>query len=222
MPGKLHRGLFVTGTDTGVGKTSVACLLLRGLRERSIEIGVMKPVETGVGEGGPEDARALCEAAGCADSLEVVCPQQFALPAAPNVAAQAEGRSVDRAAIEDAWNVLRARHRRILVEGAGGLRVPLDDNFDMGDLAASLKLPVLLVARGALGTINHTRLTLDRIGERRIPLLGVVINCADGPLSASDEANLGFLRDELGSLLLGEIPYSPGPGAIEPILERLL
>ena len=96
-------GLFVTGTDTEVGKTLVACTLVRALRARGIDVGVMKPVETGVGEGGPLDALALRRAAGAPDPLEAVCPQRFALPAAPTVAAAAEGREVDLRRVDRAF-----------------------------------------------------------------------------------------------------------------------
>jgi dethiobiotin synthetase len=98
----VSRGCFVTGTDTGVGKTRVACALVRGLRRRGIDAGAMKPIETGVAAAGPLDALALREAAGGEDPLDDVCPQRFALPAAPTAAARHEGRAVDVAALDDA------------------------------------------------------------------------------------------------------------------------
>ena len=97
-------GLFITGTDTDAGKTVVSCAIARGLRSAGIDVGVMKPAETGVPVEGPYDARALIEAAGVSDSLELVCPQQFDLPAAPLASARAEGREVDLAAIDSAFN----------------------------------------------------------------------------------------------------------------------
>jgi dethiobiotin synthetase len=206
-------GLFVTGTDTGVGKTVVACALARALRARGQDPGVMKPVETGVGPAGPLDALALREAAGVRDSLEEVCPQAFALPAAPAVAAEAEGRRVDLGRIRAAAAALRARHDLLLVEGAGGALVPLAAGITMADLAGELGLPVLVVARGALGTINHTLLTLEALAEREIPLAGVVVSHGRTPLSAADAANLGWLRAALGPRLLGEIPPLADPTA---------
>jgi len=217
-------GLFVTGTDTGVGKTVVACALVRALRARGLDAGAMKPAETGVGPEGPLDALALAEAAGGADPLDDVCPQRFALPAAPTVAAAAEGRAVDRAAIRSAFARLRERRDLVVVEGAGGLLVPLAEGASMADLARELGLPVVVVARAALGTINHTLLTLEAAASRGLRLAGVVVSHAGGPLSEADAANLGALRTALGERLVGEIPplaagARPEPGCLE--LERL-
>ena len=213
-------GCFVTGTDTGVGKTLVACALLRALRARGIDVAGFKPVETGVGEAGPLDAIALREAAGGADALELVCPQRFALPAAPTVAAQAEARAVDVAAIDAAFEELSARHEFVLVEGAGGLLVPAADGLTMADLAARWSLPLLLVARAALGTINHTRLSLESAAARGLEVKGLVICHAGGPLSQADAANLKPLLDAPGAPLLGVIPplasgELPAPDAID-------
>lgn len=209
-------GLFVTGTDTGVGKTFVACALLGALRARGLDVGAMKPVETGVGPEGPEDARRLREAAGAEDPLEEVCPQRFALPAAPSVAAEAEGRRVELGGLRAAFARLRARHDLLLVEGAGGLLVPLDARTSMADLAAELAFPLLVVARARLGTINHTLLTLEVARARGLPVAGVVVCHADGPLSDADAANLGALRRDLGERLVGEIPPREEGGPARP------
>ena len=204
-------GLFVTGTDTGVGKTLVACALARALRARGVDLGVLKPAETGVGPAGPLDALALREAAGAEDPIDEVCPEAFALPAAPAVAARAEGRKVDLGRIRDAAARLRARHRFLLVEGAGGALVPLASGVHMLDLAGELELPALVVARGALGTINHTLLTLEALEARGLSLAGVVLSHGPAPLSAPDAANLAWLRKALGSRLLGELPPLADP-----------
>ena len=204
------RGLFVTGTDTGVGKTVVSCALVRALRERGVDAGAMKPIETGVGPEGPLDAIALRDAAGASDPLEDVCPQRFALPAAPNVAAEAESRRVDLDAIRSALARIARRRDLVVVEGAGGLLVPIRDGGTMADLAQGMGLPLLIVARAALGTINHTLLTLEAAAGRGLPVVGVVVSHAGGELSAADAANLSALRAELGNRLVGEIP------ALEP------
>jgi dethiobiotin synthetase len=199
-------GLFVTGTDTGVGKTLVACALARSLRAGGVDVGVMKPVETGVGPEGPTDALALRAAAGSGDPIEDVCPAPFALPAAPAVAAQAEGRSVDLRRIHAAAMRLRARHDFLLVEGAGGLLVPLTAAASMADLAAELGFPLLVVARASLGTINHTLLTLEVAERRGLAIAGVVVSHATGALPAADATNLEALREALGRRLRAEIP----------------
>jgi len=199
-------GCFVTGTDTGVGKTVVSRVLIRWLRARGVDVGAMKPIETGVGAAGPLDAIALAEAAGRPDPLDDVCPLRFALPAAPTVAAAAEGRDIDLGSVERSFARLAQRHEFVVVEGAGGLLVPAGATASMADLALRLKLPVLIVARATLGTINHTLLTLEAAGARNLDVIGVVISHPEGALSAPDRANLGALRDALGERVIGEIP----------------
>jgi len=206
----------VAGTDTDVGKTRVACALLRGLRDRGLRVAGMKPVETGVGEAGPLDALALREAAGNPSSLGDVCPQFFALPAAPNVAARAEHRQVDLQRIQAAYARLHARHDVVVVEGAGGLRVPLVDDVDMAALARRLEVPVLLVARAALGTLNHTLLSLEALAREEIDLLGVVVSHTQGTLGDAHTQNLAELKRRLGTRLLGELPYLARDAPLPP------
>ena len=202
----MTRGFFVTGTDTGVGKTVVSCALVRAMRENNLNIGVMKPIETGVEEAGPLDAQALAKAAANADTLDEICPLQFALPAAPNVAARVEAKAVDLSRVLSSYHHLAARHEWMLVEGAGGLTVPTTDDASMADLASQLQLPLLVVARPALGTINHTRLTLAYARSQGLPVLGVVISHSER-ITEPDRENLDFLRGELGDALLAEIPF---------------
>jgi len=199
------RGFFITGTDTGVGKTVAACALVRALRDRGIDVGVMKPMETGVGPDGPLDAQSLREAAASKDTLDEICPIQFKLPAAPNVAADDESRTVDLELVRDGYRELASRHELMVVEGAGGLLVPTAHGSDMGDLARELELPLIVVARMALGTINHTLLTLREVERRGLALAGVILSEANGPLSDADQKNLEHLRRELGELRVGEI-----------------
>ena len=221
------RGVFVTGTDTGVGKTVVACALVSALRDRDIDVGVMKPCETGVGPAGPLDAIALARAAGDPDPIERVCPVRLALPAAPNVAAEHEGRVLDLDGLVDGYRGLAARHDFMVVEGAGGLLVPTRPPACMADLALSLGLPILVVTRTNLGTINHTLLTLAEAERRGLDVVGVVASHASGPLSDADSANFAHLRAVLGGALVGEIPPlkagAPAPAdglALDRILTR--
>ncbi len=210
MPG----GLFVTGTDTGVGKTVVGCALVEALHRRRLDVGVMKPVETGVGPQGPLDAISLAESAQTTDDLELVCPQRFALPAAPIAAAEAEGRKVDLDAIRAAFDRLAPRHERMVVEGAGGLLVPIRADYTMADLARDLALPLLVVTRATLGTINHTQLTLEVARHRGLAVAGVVISHGPRPISTTDARNLEALRAALGDLLVGEVPTLDPSGAV--------
>ncbi len=204
-------GFFVTGTDTGVGKTVASCGLVRALRAEGIDAGAMKPIETGVGADGPQDAQALRRAAGDLDPLADVCPIQLPLPAAPSVAAADAGSAIELEPIEDAFARIAARRAAVVVEGAGGLLVPIRDGlqgqgFDMADLAARLGLPLIVVARAALGTINHTLLTLEAAASRGLEVAGVVICHCTGPLSEADALNLAPLRGQLGDRLIAEIP----------------
>ena len=190
----MKAGVFVTGTDTGVGKTVAACALVRGLRDRGLDVGVMKPIETGVdAAAGPLDAIALSAAAGDPDPLDRVCPVRFALPAAPCVAAEDEGKKVDLEPVREAFGELASKHDWMVVEGAGGVLVPTTPDATMTDLAKELGLPVLLVARPALGTINHTRLCVEETLRRGLDLVGVIIS-HDHVVSDADAKNLDYLR----------------------------
>ncbi len=222
-------GIFVTGTDTGVGKTVVSRALIAAFRKAGLKVGAMKPIETGVGEEGPLDAIAMRDAGGVTDPLETICPQQFALPAAPNAAARAEGREVDIAAIDAAYETLAKGRDLMVVEGAGGLLVPIRDDWTMAELARRLDLPLLVVARASLGTINHTALTLEVAASKELPVLGVIISHGCRPISAADASNLLVLKNFLGNRLIGEIlPLGPTEAPpsdaieIDALTQRLL
>ena len=201
------RGLFVTGTDTGVGKTFVACGVLRALRRRGLNVGAMKPAETDVAPGvDPADAAALRAAAGADDPLDLVCPLRLRAPLAPLAAARAEGREVELASVREAFSELSRRHAFLLVEGAGGLLVPLAEGFTYAELAVETELPVLVVARRGLGTLNHTALTLEACAARSLAVEGVVLNRAPGaPEDASEETNAAVLEGEFGARVLAEL-----------------
>ena len=198
--------LFVTGTDTGVGKTTVACALLAAARARGLRAMAIKPVETGCardpdGPLRPADALALERAS--RDPLarrETAAPDRpteptpistvyrFAAPLAPSVAARMAGDAVALAPIVRAVDRLRSlAPDLLLIEGAGGLLVPLSESTDMTDLAAALAVPLLVVARDSLGTINHTLLTLEAAAARGLRVAGVVL-CAAAPGTSDRDA----------------------------------
>jgi dethiobiotin synthetase len=176
----------------------------------------MKPIETGVPLAGPEDARALIRAAGVDDPIDLVCPLRYAMPAAPEAAAAKEGRAVPIEAITEAYATLSRRHDFIIVEGAGGILVPLDARVSMADLASQLDLSVLVVGRASLGTINHTLLTLEACAARALDVVGVVLSHATGPLSEADSHNLDVLKRALGEHLVGEIAPHARPDEVDP------
>jgi len=213
-------GCFVTGTDTGVGKTLVGCAIVRALRARGVDVAVRKPIETGVGPEGPLDAQALRAAAGSGEPLDAVCPVALPLPAAPSVAAADAGRDVPLERLLEGVRAAIARHAFTLVEGAGGLLVPIAAGYTMADLARDLALPLVIVARARLGTLNHTHLTLEAARARGLRVAGVVISHGDGALSDADAKNLAWLRNELGTLVVGEVSALapgtlPAPDAID-------
>lgn len=200
------RGLFVTGTDTGVGKTFVAAGLAALLRRRGIDVGVMKPISTG---GSPsEDALMLARAAGADDAMEEINPVCFPEPLAPTVAARRCGGTVELEKVWRAFHAISRRHKFIIVEGIGGLLVPLAEGLAVADLAKGMGLPVLIVARAGLGTINHTLLTIEAARSRGLRVAGVVLNQAEpGAWGASEETNAGEIEAHGGVAVLGVIRY---------------
>ncbi|MBK5276895.1 MAG: dethiobiotin synthase [Desulfuromonadales bacterium] len=175
----MKRGIFITGTDTDVGKTVVAAVLARLLRMRGIKVGVMKPVTSGCREENnrlvSDDALLLCQAAGvtCSDD---VAPYLLREPVAPAEAAKIDGIMIDFSRIRESYDRLASAHDFMIVEGAGGLMVPLAGGLLIADLARQLDLPLLVVARPDLGTINHTVLTCFAAQQMELKVAGVVVN----------------------------------------------
>ncbi len=207
------RGLFVTGTDTGVGKTEVACALVAGWRARGLDVGVMKPAQSGVEDGEPTDADRLRDAAGGADPLALVCPYSLRAPLAPAVAARLEGVEISLAHLVACAGELARRHQALLVEGAGGLLVPLTESHTYADLAAALGLPVLLVARAGLGTVNHAALTCEALRARGLAVAGVVLNRATAAADPSEPHNAGEIERLTGVRVIASLPFEPDPAA---------
>jgi dethiobiotin synthetase len=174
------KGVFITGTDTGVGKTYVGAQLAKALRDKGINVGVMKPIETGCrmrrGILYPSDGYALKRAAKAEDSIDLIVPIQLRKPLAPLVAAKLERKKIDLKKIDRTYQTLRKRHEFVIVEGAGGALVPIQEDFFMIDLAKRLKLPVILVIGNRLGAINHALLTIEAIQKRSLPFAGWILN----------------------------------------------
>ncbi len=209
------RGLFVTATDTGVGKTEVACAIVRGHRARGLDVAAMKPAQSGHAPGEPSDADRLRAAAGADDPAELVCPYSFGPPLAPAVAARVEGRTVSLARILDAARALASRHAALVVEGAGGLLTPLTDSETYADLAVALRLPVLVVARAGLGTVNHTALTCEALRARGLAVHGIVLNRASAGADPSEPHNAGEIERLTGARVLAALPHEADIAARE-------
>jgi dethiobiotin synthetase len=205
----MARGLFITGTDTGVGKTRVAVALIYALRAQGLRVAAMKPVSAGNEPGQlNEDVVALMRAANVAADVSDVNPYAFAEPIAPHIAAQRAGVTIDLSIIAEAYSRLAETADMVVVEGAGGWRVPLNEREDMADLAQRLGLPVVLVVGLRLGCLNHAVLTAESIANRHLPWAGWVGNHID-PSMAQQATNLDALRLRLPEPCLGVQDFSP-------------
>jgi dethiobiotin synthetase len=222
---------FVTGTDTGVGKTTVACAILAAARARGLHVEASKPVETGcsIDEEGwrhPPDGMALLHAVTGKPGGEPDGVFLYQAPLAPSVAAELEHRPIALPLIERWIRGLRSRTPDLLlVEGAGGLLVPLTDELDMAGLAAALELPLLVVARDSLGTINHTLLTLEAAARRSLPVAGVILSAsAAGTARRDAERNALEISRRGGAPVLGILPHQDdlSPAALGRAAEAAL
>jgi dethiobiotin synthetase len=206
----MNRGIFITGTDTGVGKTIVAATLARLLRMRGLNVGVMKPVTSGCREEEgclvSDDALLLCQAAGIDCSADTA-PYLLREPVAPAEAATLDGVRIDFARIREAFDRLAAAHDFMIVEGAGGLMVPLSGGLLVADLVRQLELPLLVVARPNLGTINHTVLTCFAAVQMDLKVAGVIIN--NYPLSPdlAERSAAHHIGSLCGAPVLGLWPH---------------
>jgi dethiobiotin synthetase len=200
------KGLFIAGTDTGVGKTLVAAGLARMLVNRGVKVGVFKPVASG---GVPSrDGKLLQKAARLPDSAyHEIVPVHYKQPLAPWVAAWKEG-AVPLKKIEKAFRKVLKKYDRLIVEGIGGILVPIQKSFWAIDWKIKWKLPVLVVARAGLGTINHTLLTVEALQMRKIKVLGVLVNGYKGKTIA-EKTNTRVLRKLLDVPVYGPLKFNP-------------
>jgi dethiobiotin synthetase len=214
------KGLFLTGTDTAVGKTFITAGIARCLRRQGRAVRVAKPVATGAawveGRWRSEDTWQLAIAAGQETELAAITPWVFAEPVAPAVAARLQGRQLELRQMADAVRRVDAPEGVLLVEGVGGLLCPLTERETVADLVAELELPLVIVARNTLGVLNHTLLTLDAARQRGLAVAGVVVNTTDADWNQARATNADELTRWIAVPLLCEVPYQPGPATAEP------
>lgn len=215
MKKEKNHGIFVTGTDTGVGKTVVAAGIAAAMRARSIHVGVMKPLHTGCrivkGKLRPDDSLLLARAAASDDPVELITPFMFREPAAPYAAAKKHHLVINTGKITDGFNELCRRHDYVIVEGIGGVLVPVTGNCYVADLIKNLKIPALLVTRPDLGSINHTMLSISCLKTKKIHLSGIVISkCTKGRGSFAEKTFQDTIETLSGIPVLGTIPYITG------------
>jgi len=206
----MHTGFFITGTDTGVGKTLVTCALLNALAQQGRQVVGMKPVAAGCelasGSMQCEDVAQLQAHSNVTAPLDLVNPYAFAPPVAPHIAAEQAGVEIDLEHILAKYNALQQMADVVLVEGVGGFMVPLNANETTADLSIKLALPVILVVGMRLGCINHALLTAQAIAHAGLHLAGWVANQIDPAMQAT-ASNLHTLKSRIASPLLGVVPY---------------
>lgn len=199
-------GYFITGTDTGVGKTLVSCALLHAFAARGKTVAGMKPVVAGCENGKWMDVEFLIAASNVAAPREWIAPYALTLPVAPHIAAKRMGIEIDPAVILRACRALQNVAETVIVEGIGGFLVPLNSQYDTGDMALALGFPVILVVGVRLGCLNHALLTAQAVRATGLPLTGWVANQVD-PKMIEFEENVRTLEQRLACPLLGVLPF---------------
>ena len=207
-------GFFITGTDTGVGKTHVCCLLIEALKEQGLRVAAMKPVAAGVeADGVNDDVRKLMAASNVHATLRDINPYSFVPPIAPHIAAQQAGVDIDLDVIAESYARLRSVSDVVVVEGAGGFLVPLSECFgdgkDMSVIPKILDLPVVLVVGMKLGCLNHALLTCEAIASRKLQLAGWIGNVIE-PSMRGLESNIKTLKSSIGAPFMGVVERKPG------------
>ncbi|HDH05549.1 MAG TPA: dethiobiotin synthase [Nitrospirae bacterium] len=224
----MSKGIFITGTDTGIGKTFVAVGLIKAMRERGLNVCPMKPVETGCrirdGEPVPEDALKLINASGINEPVDAINPYRLRHPLAPSVAAEIEGVKISGKKILSAYNKLSRKYDLVIIEGAGGIMAPVYKKYLFLDLAKDLDLPVVIVSRPGLGTINHSLLTIEAARHKGLNVFGVIINYAVKTKKGLPEKTAPEVIERLGGApVLGVVPYTekPGNSRLDKIFNRI-
>ena len=215
----MNAGLFVAGTDTGVGKTFVAAALLRRFSALGLRAAGMKPIAAGCEQGRNDDVEALLAAGMGGLDRTLVCPYLFEPPIAPHIAAAEAGVTIDLSVIERAFHALANQADIVIVEGVGGFRVPLGESGDAAELPKRLGLRVILVVGMRLGCLNHALLTKEAIKTEGLELAGWVANRID-PAMARAEENIEALRRRLRAPLIADVPFG-APSDFPVALERL-
>lgn len=208
----MPKGFFITGTDTGVGKTVVAGAVIKALHSLNIKAAAMKPIETGCRIIGnipyPSDGMFLKETALMDEDISLVTPYCFETPAAPFVASGLEKKDIDPGVISARFNMLMDRYGEVVVEGIGGIMVPIRKDYFVSDLIKELALPVIVVCRPSLGTINHTLLTINYALKEGIEVAGIIINFnRPEENTLAEQTNRSALEQLSPVALIGTLPY---------------
>jgi dethiobiotin synthetase len=198
----MAKAFFITGTDTGVGKTFATIMLARFYLEHGKDVGVMKPISCGPAK--ENDARCYIKELKLKDPLSLINPIALKSPLAPYVASKKEKRKINLKNIFDAFEKLQNLHDILLVEGVGGVLVPIKQDYFVIDLIKDLSIPAIIVARAGLGTQNHTLLTVEALKRRRIPIEGIILNGYTGK-DLSEKTNAEVIEEFCGIKILAKI-----------------
>ncbi|MEK6598974.1 MAG: dethiobiotin synthase [Deltaproteobacteria bacterium] len=205
------KGFFITGTDTGVGKTFVTAGIVSALREKGANVGVMKPVETGCPEKNgrlePQDAIFLKKMSGVDDDMDLINPYRFKALLAPAVASRVEGKIIELDRIKECYDKLALMHSVMFVEGAGGLLAPINENETVADLIKLLNLPIIIIAASRLGAINHTLLTVRYAQSIGIEVKGIILNYPSLSIDETISTNQAEIKRLANIPVLGELPF---------------
>ena len=219
----MFKGFFITGTDTGVGKTVVAGAVIKVMQSIGVKACAMKPIESGCGKEGdvliPYDGTFLKQAAHMDEPIRQVTPFCFESPLSPLAASEIEGRKISIDEIKKAYYKLYKSYEAIVVEGVGGLMVPIRKDYYIVDLAREFSLPLIIITKPGLGTINHTMLTVNYALEAGLEVAGLIINYSRPPEnSLAEKTNPQILKEICPVPVIGTFPYLKGMG--EDVLEK--
>ena len=201
------KGIFITGTDTGVGKTIVTAAIAWNLKQAGRKVAVMKPVQTGTIISGPTDLEFVQSLIGEDTPIDSSCPYMFPDPVAPLVASMLVGERIDIKRIKESYSKLSEQNETVIVEGAGGLLVPILEDYFMSDLALELDIPIVIVSRPNLGTLNHTLLTLESAKKKGLEVAGIVISNYPWDPGIPEQTNPELLLSMTGVKILGILPH---------------
>ncbi len=210
----MHKGIFITGTDTEVGKTVVAAGLASAIKTRGVDVGVMKPVASGAERKGDKlvsrDVLFLADSIDSNDEMDLINPVALEMPLSPYVAANLEKKEIDVSRIKDAYSRLTGRHDFLIVEGIGGILVPITKDCLVADMILELGLPLVIVTRPNLGTINHTLLTIREAERCGIAIKGLIFNWTnEQEAGIAEKTNPGIIEELSGIPVLGVLPFNP-------------
>ena len=204
------KSYFITGTDTGVGKTAITAALAACIKKLGIDVGVMKPIATGIQQKSDfksSDVSILCHACGVDDSEDLVNPIFMPVPSSPYDASKMLNILFNRKIIFEKFEKLKQKHKMLLVEGIGGIMTPLSRDYFVADMIKEMKLETIIVTRSTLGTLNHTMMTVNTCNDYKIPIKGIIINNYDEKGSPAEKNSPLTIHEITKIPILGTVPF---------------